>query len=179
MNQQFLLFRRGDVYYCEDTRTGKQTSLRTKDWTEAQTLLHSRNEAARQPVLNLLIARAYLTAADPLAASRTWQHVLDEIILTKRGENQHRWRTVAKPKALDPIRSRKLIETQAEHVLHVLQGCKVAQRQNPRAAALCVCSSLVSGLWNMGLSGCPSSGLSNWLSLGLSRRGFYMSQGRD
>ncbi len=126
MNQQFILFRRGEVYYCEDTKTGRQTSLRTKDKAEAQTLLHSRNESARQPALNLLIARAYLTAADPLAASRTWQHVLDEIILTKTGENQHRWRTVARSNALDPIRSRKLIETQAEHLLHVLQGCKVS-----------------------------------------------------
>ena len=31
MEQRFILFRRGEVYYCEDTKTRKQTSLHTKD----------------------------------------------------------------------------------------------------------------------------------------------------
>jgi hypothetical protein len=55
-----------------DTETRKQHSLRTKDEAEALTLLHSKNEAARQPVLNLQIARIYLSAADPEVAKRTW-----------------------------------------------------------------------------------------------------------
>ena len=57
MNQRFILFRRAGVFYCEDTNTRKQTSLRTKDKAEAQTLLHAKNEAVRQPVLNMQIAR--------------------------------------------------------------------------------------------------------------------------
>ena len=48
-------------------------SLRTKDEGEALTLLHSKNEAHRQPVLNLHIARTYLAATDPEMAKRTWQ----------------------------------------------------------------------------------------------------------
>ena len=59
------LFRRGAVFYAQDSATGKQTSLRTKDETEARSLLNARNEAQRQPVLNLHLARAYLTACDP------------------------------------------------------------------------------------------------------------------
>jgi len=47
--------------------TRKQHSLRTKDEAEALTILHSKNEAHRQPVLNLQIARTYLTAIDPRA----------------------------------------------------------------------------------------------------------------
>ncbi len=35
MKQPFILFRRGEVFYCEDTTTRKQTSLRTKDQAEA------------------------------------------------------------------------------------------------------------------------------------------------
>ena len=65
MKSKFNLFRRGGVFYIEDTTTGKQTSLRTKDETEAKSLLNARNEAQRQPVLNLHLARAYLTASDP------------------------------------------------------------------------------------------------------------------
>ena len=58
MNQRFILFRRNGVFYSEDTTTGKQISLRTKDPAEAKTLLNAKNESFRQPVLNLQIARA-------------------------------------------------------------------------------------------------------------------------
>ena len=53
------MFNRAGVYYSEDTTTGKQHSLRTKNEAEALALLHSKNEAYRQPVLNLHIARTY------------------------------------------------------------------------------------------------------------------------
>jgi hypothetical protein len=71
MNQRYIKFKRAGVFYCEDTTTGKQTSLRTKDETEADILLHTRNEAQRQPVLNLQIARVYLKHSDPEVAKRT------------------------------------------------------------------------------------------------------------
>jgi hypothetical protein len=58
MKIKYTLFRRGDVFYVEDSATGKQTSLRTKDETEAKSLLNARNEAQRQPVLNLHLAHA-------------------------------------------------------------------------------------------------------------------------
>ena len=61
------------MFYIQDTATGRQTSLRTKDETEAKSLLNARNEAQRQPVLNLHLARAYLTASDPAFVERTWQ----------------------------------------------------------------------------------------------------------
>jgi hypothetical protein len=73
MKTKFIIFRRGSVLYAEDTTTGKQTSLRTKDETEARSLLNAKNEARRQPVLNLQLARAYLSASDPAFVERTWQ----------------------------------------------------------------------------------------------------------
>jgi hypothetical protein len=76
MKTRFNLFRRAGVFYTEDTATGKQTSLRTRDETEAKSLLNARNEAQRQPVLNLHLARAYLTASDPAFVERTWQTVM-------------------------------------------------------------------------------------------------------
>ena len=79
MKPKFTLFRRGAVYYSQDAVTGKQTSLRTKDETEARNLLHARNEAQRQPALNLQLARAYLTGSDPAYFERTWQTVIGQM----------------------------------------------------------------------------------------------------
>ena len=82
MKSRFILFRRAGIYYSEDTTTRQQTSLRTKDEAEALTLLHSKNEAHRQPVLNLHIARTYLAATDPEISKRTWQVPMDEMTRT-------------------------------------------------------------------------------------------------
>ena len=51
MKQRFILFRRSGVFYYEDTTTGKQLSLRTKDEAEARTLLNAKNESFRQPAM--------------------------------------------------------------------------------------------------------------------------------
>jgi hypothetical protein len=65
MKQRFILFRRAGVFYCEDTSTGKQSSFRPRDEKDARNLLHAKNEAVRQPRLNLQMARADMIAADP------------------------------------------------------------------------------------------------------------------
>jgi integrase len=121
MNQRYILFQRSGVFYCEDRESRKQISLRTRDRAEALTLLHAKNESARQPILNLQMARVYLSASDPEVSNRTWQTVMDEIIRTKTGVNQDRWKTCAKSKQFDAIRSLTLIMTRAEDLLHVLQ----------------------------------------------------------
>lgn len=126
MKLRFILFRRGNIYYCEDTNTGQQTSLRTKDAGEAQTLLNARNESVRQPVLNLQIARTYLAASDSGVATRTWKQALDALIETKRGSTQQRWQRAARDKALSPLLSRTVIETQAEHFLAALKAGSVS-----------------------------------------------------
>ena len=121
MNQRYVLFLRSKVYYCEDRQTGKQTSLRTRSRNEAMALLNAKNEAARQPILNFQMARVYLSACDPEVAARTWQTVMDEIMRTKTGANQARWMAAGRSRQFDALRSRTLIATQPEHLLHVLQ----------------------------------------------------------
>ena len=79
MKTKYTLFRRGEMFYMQDSATGKQTSLHTKDETEAKSLLEARNAAQRQPVLNLHLARAYLTASDPAFVERTWQVVMEQM----------------------------------------------------------------------------------------------------
>jgi integrase len=126
MKPRFTLFRRGGVYYSQDHTTGQQTSLRTKDAETARLLVHARNEAFRQPMLNLQIARTYLWASDPQMVTRTWQVVMDEMGKTKQGPTKKRFDTGVRDTAFDLIRKMPLLETQAHHFLQVLSAGTVS-----------------------------------------------------
>lgn len=116
----------GGVFYVHDSETGIQESLGTRDRAEATTLLNARNESVRQPQLNLHIAKAYLAGTDSGVPTRTWQNALDAIVETKNGSTQDRWRRAAKETALDLIRDRVIIETQAEQLLACLKSGTVS-----------------------------------------------------
>ena len=124
MKMKYTLFRRGDVYYSQDSTTGKQTSLRTKDETEARSLLNARNEAQRQPVLNLHLARAYLTASDPAFVERTWQIVMHQLQARGRASSRERFATAFKSPALNSLRHKKLLETTADDFFAVFKDAK-------------------------------------------------------
>ncbi|MCW5556180.1 MAG: hypothetical protein KIS67_29005, partial [Verrucomicrobiae bacterium] len=123
MKNRFRLYRRTKtgVFYLHDGDTGKQESLGTRDRAEAKTLLATRNEAVRQPHLNLQIARAYLAASDPASTKRTWQVPLEELAKTKSGTTHDRWISVLKDPAFEGIRELPLLETRAEHLLKVME----------------------------------------------------------
>src|ERR1700735_1000726 len=117
MNTRYrLIFRgiRGGMYYCVDKNTGQRTSLQTTNEDEARQIIEAKNQAERQPVLNLQIAKAYIAGTDSGIATRTWQHVLNVIVESKQGSTQLRWRTAAKDKAFDRIRNRPAVETSGE-----------------------------------------------------------------
>jgi hypothetical protein len=59
MKQRFTMFRRGQVFYCQDRETGNQESLRTKDNAEALTLLHSKNEAFRHRAAPITVCQLH------------------------------------------------------------------------------------------------------------------------
>lgn len=127
MSQRYRLFRRGwGVYYVEDTQTGKQQSLATSNRKEADRLVHAKNEGEQHPAFSLQLARVYWKAGDPAASTRTWQFVMDEILKTKRDNTHHRWGTAIKDTAFDSIRNRVILETNAEHFLHVLENGTVS-----------------------------------------------------
>lgn len=122
VKKRYRMFRRyNGSYYCEDTETGKQLSLGTKNRTEAERLIHAKNEAHVQPSVNLQIARAYLTASDPEISTRTWQYAFDEIVKTKTGPTRYRWSTAIKDKAFDSIRNLPILMTKSQHLLKVLE----------------------------------------------------------
>ena len=121
MKQLFSLYRRNGIYYAQNNQNGKQESLRTRDEAEAKALLHSKNEAARQPILNRQIALAYLSATDPAAAQRTWKYVMGEMLATKTGVTRHRYGIAWKDPAFELISEMPLLMTNAEHLLKVLR----------------------------------------------------------
>jgi hypothetical protein len=105
------------VFYCEDTSTGQQTSLCTKDRIEARTPLHSKNEAFRQPLLNLQIARAYWAVADPQIGHRSWQQVMDEMAQTKTGPTRRRHDQAMKEAPFDAILRSLRLSVRDDHTL--------------------------------------------------------------
>lgn len=124
MKTRYRLIRRGlrsGGFYCVDTNTGKRTSLGTSIKDDARQIVEAKNQAERQPVLNLQIAKAYLAGTDSGITTRTWQHVFEAVIAGKHGANQFRWQTAAKDKAFDVIRHLVVIETQGEKLLKVMQ----------------------------------------------------------
>ncbi len=123
---------RNGTFYCVDTRTNKRTSLKTSDPHEAQILLHARNEAARQPMLNLQIARAYLFASDDEVARRTWRDAIIALTETKLGSNKERWQRAQKEKAFSSLWSRPLVETKGEELLAVMRKGGVSTNQHMR-----------------------------------------------
>ena len=127
MPEKFRIFRRASGrWYMEDTTTGQQSSLRTSDHLQANRLLQASNEAHRQPAINFQIARAYLSAADPVAVGRTWQFVMEEMAKGKHGPTKLRWESGITQKPFDQIRKLTLIETRAEHFLSVLAAGTVS-----------------------------------------------------
>src|SRR5262249_9623381 len=99
MKPRFRLIYRGDrgsTFYCVDSKTGERFSLRTKVRDTAEQIVLAKNQALRQPALNLQIAKAYLAGTDSGVATRTWQHALEALIQTKLDSTKERWLRAAK-----------------------------------------------------------------------------------
>lgn len=129
MKTRYRLIRRGSrggSFYCVDTNTGKRTSLQTSDEDAAEQIIQAKNQAERQPVLNLQIAKAYLAGTDSGVSQRTWQQALDALTASKHGANRERWRRAGADKAFNLIRDQVIIETQGETLLKVLQSGTVS-----------------------------------------------------
>jgi len=65
MKDRFRLIYRGErgaTFYCVDSETGKCASLQTKDRDAAEQIVFAKNQALKQPSINLQLAKAYLAA---------------------------------------------------------------------------------------------------------------------
>lgn len=124
MRKRYRLSRRGcrgDKFYCVDTTTSKRTSLHTSNEDEAQQIVDAKNQAERQPVLNLQIARAYLAGSDTGINTRTWSAAILALTNSKKGANKERWQRAALDKAFAPLLPKVIIETRGETLLNALR----------------------------------------------------------
>ena len=126
MRQRFYLYRRRGTYYLQDSRTGKQQSLETKDRATASRLLEIKRQTTADPAYNQFIRRACLATQDPLLPKRTWQTVMDQIQTPGKESSKRRYVRAMKAKAYDRLRQVKLVETSAEDFLSILNGGKVS-----------------------------------------------------
>jgi integrase len=127
MKPKLTLFRRNGIYYSQDATTGKQKSLGTRNEATARKLVDATNEAHRTPLLNLHLARAYLSASDPAFLLRTWQTVMDQMQTRGRESSRQRYVSAYRTPAFDPIRNKPLLETATADFLQILKDAKPSQ----------------------------------------------------
>ncbi len=126
MKQRFYLYRRGETFYLQDSRTGKQQSLETKDRKAALRLLEIKRQTVTEPGFNQFILKSCLSTQDPLLAKRTWQTVMEQMQTHGKDSTKTRCARAMKSKAFDGLRPVKLVETTAEDFLTILNGGKVS-----------------------------------------------------
>ena len=80
MQQHYRLYSRSNgIFYLEDIVTGKQECLKTRDKKRTAGLLAARNQAQEQPLLNIAMARAYMSAKSPEMFTRTWEDAMRDV----------------------------------------------------------------------------------------------------
>lgn len=126
MKQRFWLFRRGPVFYLEDSETGHKESLRTRDPREAERLRHARNETAGRPQLGLTLGRAYLAAYDPKLPERRWEAVMAAFASKGRQSTRERYQRAMELPPFDKLRTKKIIEMTADELRYVLSDGKAS-----------------------------------------------------
>ena len=120
MQRKYRCFRReGGPFYWQENGTSKRGCLKTKNRAEAERLLLAMNEAHQQPIMNLALGRAYLSAHDPRLITRTSQSVMDEMAQHGIPTTQTRCKREFKSRAYDGIRDKPLVETKVEEFLTI------------------------------------------------------------
>jgi hypothetical protein len=111
MKQRFWLFKRGSVFYLQDSETGRKDSLGTRDPKQAKRLRTAKNEAAEKPLLGLTLGKACLSAYDPKLVERKWSQVMDEFGQRGRDSSRARYARALKSSALATLREKKIVDT--------------------------------------------------------------------
>lgn len=126
MKQRFYLYRRGNRYYLQNARTGRQQSLETTDRKTASRLLEIKRQTAADPAYQQFVLKNCLATQDPLLSKRTWQTVMDQIQTHGKEATRLRCARAMRTAAFDRLCPVKLLETTAEDLPSVLNGGQVS-----------------------------------------------------
>ncbi len=121
MQNRFTMFRRGAVFHWEDRTTGQQKSLLTRNGAEARKLVQAKNEAVSQPLMNLVMAKTYLSAQDPKMITRTWADVMERFCNRSNDNTRMRHERVVRTKPMQFLKCKRLIETTADDFFEALK----------------------------------------------------------
>jgi len=114
------MFQRHGIFYVEDKINGKQRSLKTRDAAAARRMFAGMNQRAEQPLMNLAMAKVYLSAKSEVMLERTWNDVLVNMEESYRGPTLLRWRKLMKSMPLQSLRGIRLLHTESTDFLAVL-----------------------------------------------------------
>ena len=123
MKERYWLFKRGKTFYAQDSATGEQKSLGTKDRAEADRLLELKRQSAGNPAFRHLMLKACLAPEDGMLVKRTWQAVMDQMLTQGKDSTRARCLRAVRNDYFDRIRKLKIIETTATDFLAVLNSC--------------------------------------------------------
>ncbi|MEM1058034.1 MAG: hypothetical protein AAGK14_02190 [Verrucomicrobiota bacterium] len=121
---RYTMFRHNNgMYYLQNRETRRQKSLRTKDKAKAQRLLNERNQMEdNSAALNYELGTAYLTAADPEMATRTWEYVARKAIRKNDAPStKERKETALRQRDLQGLLRKPLLKTSPEYLLELLE----------------------------------------------------------
>ena len=122
MKQKYRIYRRDNgIFYLENTETGEQKTLKTKDRKTAKELQAAENKSQQENRLNFELGKIYLRAADEEMANRTWKDVLAEICLNGQEQTKERYERAFKSGAFDCIRDKPCVETRREDFNFVIK----------------------------------------------------------
>lgn len=125
MQQRYRMFRRsGGNFYVRDKVTGKSESLETSEKAAALQLMVAKNQAVAQPQLNRNMAKAYLSARSPELMTRKWAEVMEHYVKSGVESTQDRKERAFKSRPFAMFRTLPLLDTEAIHVLAVLEHKK-------------------------------------------------------
>jgi hypothetical protein len=131
MLERYWLYQRSNgIFYLEDRTTGKQESLRTKDRGAAKQVAAARNQAAAQPTLNTVMAKAYLQAKSPEMMTRTWLEVMRDMEAAYTGSSLHRWKKHVRSEPFRLLYGLTLLATESDHFLRVLRHPRAGSSAN-------------------------------------------------
>jgi integrase len=131
MQERYRIYQRGGKnFYAKDTKTGRAFSLSTSDEREAMRLVTAKNQSTEQPCLNVAMARVYLSAQSPEFTKRTWGQLIDLVASGYEGATAVRWRKFAKSAPLKVLASLPIYQTEAAHILAVLDHKKAGVSTN-------------------------------------------------
>jgi integrase len=84
-------------------------------------LLAAKNQSIEQPYLNKGMAKVYLPATSPEFLKRTWGDVMEHYALSGTEPTRERKRRAFESRPFAALKSMKLVETEAIHVLTVIE----------------------------------------------------------